>query len=138
MGLRHPPRARPRRSAGVSRALACLSHDPVQVVEAVGPGREPDYDFRTGESLRDFSARSIAAISGIASRHAGESVLVFTHGGVLDKLYRFVTGLPLSAPRNFGIPNAGLNRIELAANRWQIRAWADVAHLESALDDLPE
>ena len=100
--------------------------------------RDPDYAFRTGESLRDFSARSIAVISRIADRHPGESVLVFTHGGILDKLYRFVTGLPLSAERNFGIPNAGLNRIELVADKWQIRAWADVAHLDSALDDLPQ
>ena len=99
---------------------------------------DPDYAFRTGESLKDFSARSIAVISKIANAHEGQNILVFTHGGVLDKLYRFVTGLPLSAERNFGIPNAGLNRIELVAGKWQIRAWADVAHLESALDDLPE
>ena len=100
--------------------------------------RDPAYAFRTGESLRDFSARSIAVISKIANQHVGESIQIFTHGGVLDKLYRFITGLPLSAPRDFGIPNAGLNRIEFAADRWQVRAWADVAHLESALDDLPE
>ena len=100
--------------------------------------RDPEYAFRTGESLRDFSARSIAVLSRIAERHAGENILVFTHGGVLDKLYRFVTGLPLSAPRDFGIPNAGLNRIEITPAGWQIRAWADIAHLEGALDDLPE
>ena len=57
---------------------------------------------------------------------------------MLDYLYRFITGLSLSAERDFGIPNAGLNRVELAADRWQIRAWADVAHLDGALDDLPE
>lgn len=100
--------------------------------------REPDYDFRTGESLRNFSARSIAVISKIADANKGRSVLVFTHGGVLDYLYRYITGLSLSAERNFGIPNAGLNRVELDADRWHIRAWADVAHLDSALDDLPE
>jgi probable phosphoglycerate mutase len=100
--------------------------------------REPDYAFQTGESLKDFSARSIAVISKIAKEHEDQSVLVFTHGGVLDKLYRFVTGLPLSAHREFGIPNAGLNRIELTPTGWQIRSWADVAHLDNALDDLPE
>ena len=100
--------------------------------------REPDYAFRTGESLKDFSERSIKIITAIADRHQGQSILVFTHGGVLDKLYRFIAGLPLSAPRNFGIPNAGLNRIEVTPSGWQIRSWADVAHLERALDDLPE
>ena len=100
--------------------------------------RDPEYAFRTGESLRDFSARSIAVMSKIVAQHKGENILVFTHGGVLDKLYRFVTGLPLSAPRDFGIPNAGLNRIEVTPAGWRIRSWADVAHLGRALDDLPE
>ncbi len=100
--------------------------------------RDPEYAFRTGESLREFSARSISVIARIAKENEGKSVLVFTHGGVLDKLYRFVTGLPLGAPRDYRIPNAGLNRVELTASGWQIRSWADVAHLESALDDLPE
>ena len=100
--------------------------------------RDPDYDFRTGESLKDFSARSIAVVSRIASECEGKSILVFTHGGVLDYLYRFITGLSLSAERDFGIPNAGLNRVEVTSAAWQIRAWADVAHLDRALDDLPE
>ena len=98
--------------------------------------REPEYAFRTGESLKDFSARSISIITRIAETHKGKSILVFTHGGVLDKLYRFVTGLPLSAERDFGIPNAGLNRIEVTPAGWQIRAWADIAHLDGALDDI--
>jgi probable phosphoglycerate mutase len=100
--------------------------------------RDPEYAFRTGESLKDFSARSISVISRIVDQHRDRSILVFTHGGVLDKLYRFVTGLPLSAPRDFGIPNAGLNRIEVTPAGWRIRSWAELAHLERALDDLPE
>ena len=100
--------------------------------------RDPDYAFRTGESLRDFSARSISVVSRIVNQHKDQNILVFTHGGVLDKLYRFVTGMPLTAPRDYGIPNAGLNRIEITAAGWQIRAWAEVGHLEGALDDLPE
>jgi probable phosphoglycerate mutase len=100
--------------------------------------RDPDYAFRTGESLRDFSRRSIAALEKIVAAHPGGRVLVFTHGGVLDKLYRHFTGLPIDAPRNFGIPNAGLNRVELTPAGWQVRSWADVRHLDRALDDLPE
>jgi len=98
--------------------------------------RDPEYAFRTGESLKDFYARSVSVISRIAASHEGQSVLVFTHGGVLDMLYRDITGLSISAERDFGIPNAGLNRIEKASAGWKILAWADVAHLESALDDL--
>jgi len=99
---------------------------------------DPAFAFRTGESLMDFSARSIAVISRIAQHHQNQSILVFTHGGVLDQFYRHVTGTPLSTQRGFGIPNAGLNRVEWAASGWQIRAWAEMAHLDGALDDLPD
>jgi len=97
---------------------------------------DPAYAFRTGESLKDFSSRSIAILTRIAEANRGKSILVFTHGGVLDMIYRFVTGLDLSAERNFGIPNAGLNRLDMTSAGWRIRAWADTAHLEGALDDL--
>lgn len=100
--------------------------------------RDPDFDFRTGESLKAFYARAVASVTAIAARHPGEDVLVFTHGGVLDKLYRYITGLPLSAPREFGIPNCGINRIGTAPGGWQILEWADKRHLKHALDDLPQ
>lgn len=100
--------------------------------------REPGYDFRTGESLQDFSRRCIDAFERIAGRHPGQSVLVFTHGGVLDKLYRYVNGLPIDTPRDFGIPNAGLNRVQRSGAGWRVLGWADTAHLDGALDDLPQ
>jgi probable phosphoglycerate mutase len=98
--------------------------------------RDPAFDFVTGESLAVFAQRSLAALSRIAGRHEGQHVLVVTHGGVLDELYRHVHALPVSAARDFGIPNCGLNRVEFALSGWQIRAWAEVAHLERPLDDL--
>ena len=98
--------------------------------------RDPDFDFGGGESLTAFTARSLAALAHIAGAHESGHVLVFTHGGVLDELYRHIQGLPARAVRDFGIPNCGLNRVEFALSRWQIQAWADVAHLERALDDL--
>ncbi len=98
--------------------------------------RDPEYAFRTGEALKDFFARSIAIVSRIADENKGKSVLVFTHGGVLDMLYRHITGLSISAEREFGIPNAGLNRVELSAAGWRVRTWADIAHLDASLDDI--
>jgi probable phosphoglycerate mutase len=98
--------------------------------------RDPDFDFGGGESLKDFSTRSMSVVTKLAQQHEGQHLLVFTHGGVLDELYRHVNGLPVSAVRDFGIPNCGLNRVEFNLSRWQIRAWAEVAHLERALDDI--
>jgi probable phosphoglycerate mutase len=100
--------------------------------------KEPDYDFGSGESLLGFHARAIACVAGIARRHAGESVLVFTHGGVLEMVHRHARGTSLSAPRDFEIPNAALNWIDVAGEKWRVRAWAERGHLDAALDDLPD
>jgi 2,3-bisphosphoglycerate-dependent phosphoglycerate mutase len=99
--------------------------------------RELEYDFRTGESLQAFYQRSIACLGGIAARHPGESLLIFTHGGVLEMAYRFANSLDLRSPRDFGIPNCGLNRLAIEGDTWHVLAWAECAHLETALDDLP-
>ncbi len=97
--------------------------------------KDPAFDFETGESLTGFFDRSVAAVRRIAERHAGEQTLVFTHGGVLDMIYRYANALGLSAAREFGTPNAGLNWIEIGSGRWQVVHWADVSHLPAASDD---
>jgi probable phosphoglycerate mutase len=100
--------------------------------------KDPDYDFGSGESLRAFHARAIACVAEIAARHAGQAVLVFTHGGVLEMVHRHAHGSGLSAPRDFEIPNAALNWVEVGLGAWRVSVWAQVAHLERALDDLPD
>ena len=100
--------------------------------------KDLDYDFGSGESLRAFNARALEAVAAIAARHAGERVLVFTHGGVLEMVHRFARGLGLQSARDFEIPNAGINRVEVEGEAWRILAWAEKAHLEAARDDLRE
>jgi len=100
--------------------------------------KEPDYDFQTGECLRAFERRCLAFFHDLLEKETGKRVLVFTHGGVLEILYRHATGRGLSTPRDFEIPNAALNRLEHADGAWRVWCWADVAHLAAALDDLPD
>lgn len=99
---------------------------------------DPEFDFRGGEGLRVFFERSVACLTDIAARHAGEDVLIYTHGGVLDMAYRHAKGLGLASKRDFEIPNAALNQIEIAGEVWSVLAWAERAHLETAIDDLPD
>ena len=100
--------------------------------------KELAYDFGSGESLLGFHARAIACVAAIAQRHAGEAVLVFTHGGVLEMVHRHARGTGLTAPRDFEIPNAAINWIEVGAGDWQVLAWDERGHLGAALDDLRE
>jgi len=99
---------------------------------------DPEFDFRGGEGLRLFFERSVRCLSDIAARHAGEELLIFTHGGVLDMAYRHAKRLGLASKRDFEIPNAALNQIEIAGDDWSVLAWAERAHLEAAIDDLPD
>jgi probable phosphoglycerate mutase len=100
--------------------------------------KDPQYDFGTGESLSRFNERALACIRDLARAHAGENLLVITHGGVLEMVYRHATGRGLSTPRDFEIPNAAINRIEIEGSQWRVSAWADIGHLPVALDDLPD
>ena len=91
----------------------------------------------SGESLDVFAARVRSVMDDIAHAHAGATVLVVTHGGVLDVVYRLSTGRPLQAPRDFRIPNAAFNWVEHQDGKWRLITWADERHLGAALDELP-
>ena len=91
--------------------------------------RDPDYAIPGGESARQFFERSLACLEGIAHRHAGETVMVVTHGLVLDTLYRAATGLPLHVKREAPLLNASLNTFRRADEAWAMISWGDVEHL---------
>ncbi len=97
--------------------------------------RSLDYDYETGESLIDFAVRIMDTLTEYAVRHAGGTVLAFTHGGVLDIIYRAATGRDLESPRDFTIPNAALNWLEHEAGEWRMLSWGDRRHLEQTLDE---
>jgi 2,3-bisphosphoglycerate-dependent phosphoglycerate mutase len=100
--------------------------------------RDADYDFETGESLRTMFARVTGRLRALAAAHRGESIAVVVHGGVLDIVNRFMRGNPLETPRDFLIPNAGLNWVVLVDGVWGIESWGETAHLEpGARDELP-
>lgn len=90
---------------------------------------EPDYAVPGGESVVSFHGRVTAALRDIARRHAGRRIAVITHGGVLDMVWRTARGLPLRGPRDCPIPNAGLNRLRIEQDAFEILAWGDDAHV---------
>ncbi|WP_326534673.1 histidine phosphatase family protein [Pseudorhodoferax sp.] len=83
-----------------------------------------------GESVRQFHDRVMQAFATLAMAHAGRTVAVVTHGGVLDMLWRSARGEPLDGRRSCDIPNTGINRLHWRNGRLAIDQWADAAHLE--------
>ena len=89
-----------------------------------------DYALPGGaESNLDFHARVMLALHSLANRFPDQRVIVVTHGGVLDMLWRSAQGQSLNGPRQCEIPNTGINRLRWQAGRISVLAWADDAHL---------
>jgi 2,3-bisphosphoglycerate-dependent phosphoglycerate mutase len=87
--------------------------------------RDLHLDLDGGESLITVRDRVAAALRDIGQRHVGTTVLVVTHGGVLDQVHRLATGMPLDAPRTFDIENASLNRLEWRDGALHLVAWGE-------------
>ena len=98
--------------------------------------RHLDFAYGSGESLQAFATRASEVMNTLAEQHKNKRVLVVTHGGVLDVIYRMASGMSFTARRDFLIPNAAINWVDCADGRWSVVGWADCAHLEGALDEL--
>jgi probable phosphoglycerate mutase len=92
--------------------------------------RESGFGPEGGETLLGFQQRAVAALTRLAAAHPGRTLAVFTHGGVLDALYRAAAGLDVSAPRGWVLGNASINRLLWTGERWAKVGWDDAAHLE--------
>ena len=84
-----------------------------------------------GESLLQFQERVTQAAQRLAAENTGKNIALFTHGGVLDVLYRAATGLGLQDARSWQIGNAAVNRLLWSpAGGLTLVGWADTTHLE--------
>ena len=97
--------------------------------------RDPDAILPEGESLRRFHERITQAIDTIASRHLGQRVMVVSHGGAMDIIWRHAKQASLQAPREAELLNASINRLKVLPERWEIIEWGNVAHLAGDADN---
>jgi len=98
--------------------------------------RDPEWSPPgAAENLLQFRERVRNAVQDLAARHLGEQMVVVTHGGVLDVLYRLATGLDIQAPRTWELGNAAINRLLWTpASGLTLVGWGDAQHLDHALD----
>ena len=89
----------------------------------------PDYVIPQGESMRQQVTRNVMFFHELAQKHAGETVVVVTHGGVVSGFFRHTLAIPLDAPRRFEFVNAGLNVFIHEDGNWMLLTWGDVSHL---------
>lgn len=102
--------------------------------------RAPDFAPEGGESLLQFRARVLAALGAIAADHVGQQIVIASHGGVMDVLYRAATGQDLQAPRTWELGNAAINRLmwtpsDASHGQLTLVGWADSFHLDDDTRD---
>jgi probable phosphoglycerate mutase len=98
--------------------------------------REPDFVPSGGESLRALHVRVERQIRLLAQKHAHQTVVAVTHGGVLDCIYRIAAGMPIEAPRSVELRNASLNRVFWNGQSFSVLSWGEVDHLQPSRDDI--
>lgn len=98
---------------------------------------DADYELPQGESVRRFHARVLDTLRTLAREHEGQTLLLVTHGGVLDMLWRTAHGLSLNGPRECAIPNTGINRLRWRGGTLDILRWAEDAHLAGLPEQPP-
>lgn len=93
--------------------------------------RNPAFVVPGGESAQQFRERCLAGLEDIADRNSGATVVVVTHGLVLDIAYREAHGIELGAPRLVPLLNASLNVFHYGNRHWHCETWGDVSHLDA-------
>jgi broad specificity phosphatase PhoE len=90
-----------------------------------------------GESWVGFSDRVSAALRELTERHAGATVVVACHGGVVAAAMHHFLGLAPTAPYQWRITNASVTEWVWEAPawgdrtpRWHLARFNDAAHLE--------
>lgn len=94
--------------------------------------RELDHDLGGGESILQFAARVESALEMIRIQHSGKTILVVSHGGTLDMMYRIASKQALDTERMISVPNASLNWILHNDHGWSVERWGDNDHLNDA------
>lgn len=97
--------------------------------------RDPHFAPEGGESPTEVLDRVARTLSDIAARHAGQQIVIVSHGGVMDMLYRLATQQSVSATRTWDLGNAAINRLLWTPEALTLVGWADTRHLDGAQRD---
>ena len=91
--------------------------------------RDPHYVVPGGESFMGRFQIGFACFNEIAERHRGLTVVAVTHGGLVQAMFRHVTGVSFEAPRRFALWNAAYNVfVRNADDGWSLETWGDISH----------
>jgi glucosyl-3-phosphoglycerate phosphatase len=114
------------------RAFKDVAEDHPDLLQAIRSGEAVRFG-QTGESIQEFEQRAHAALESIVERVGSGSVLVVTHGGLIDAVVGRLLGRP--GRRTFPIvTNTALTEIRYEAigeshRRFRLHSFNDATHL---------
>lgn len=114
-----------RRMGPLSGRPRSEGHDAYREARTRWMAGELDYTHPGGESYAEIRRRAVPPFEALAARHHGQTIVVVAHGVVIRVL--LTTLLDGYGPEHFdviGIPNAVLNDLRHAGDRWRAEALA--------------
>lgn len=99
--------------------------------EAWNNGNPFDTTFPGGETIAAFHFRVGTALQQLIAEHAGRTVVIACHGGVVGIVLRIALKAPPIGLFQTYTSHASITDVELgAANQWRLHRYNDTAHLE--------
>ncbi|MCU1504931.1 MAG: hypothetical protein JWM12_4285 [Ilumatobacteraceae bacterium] len=99
-------------------------------IEAWQAGDPFAVTFPGGETVAAFHYRVGVSLAAVLTAHAGESVLVFCHGGVIDAVLRQAFRAPAMGGFETFTTNTSITELELVRpGLWRLMRYNDAAHL---------
>lgn len=111
---------------------ATLAYERIASGDGLDERASPD-----SETLREFAQRARGAVLGLSERYAGQEVLAFSHGGIVDHSFVALLGLPLELAIRGHLRTRHTSLTlwqqvdDLAGPVWQLGRYNDAAHLDS-------
>jgi probable phosphoglycerate mutase len=98
-------------------------------------GGDPNVEyFPGGETIAAFHTRVGKSFDALSRKHAGQTIVVACHGGVVDAVLRRTLGTPATGKFEIHTKNCSLTEfVEIRGGHWALLRYNDSAHLR----DLP-
>lgn len=90
---------------------------------------DADFAIPNAETLRELEERGVSTFQILAERHPGERLAIFSHGGILAAVLRFMLGVPLGGKHGFRMANGSISTVGYVEGDWRVMTLGEVHHL---------
>ena len=99
--------------------------------------RDPYFKVPLGESLKERYDRVASLLKFVVDGHPDEQVILVTHGGIIDDMYRHACRTPLPQLTGLLKPYGCVSVLLHSNDKWRDEQWAGVDHLPQVVAESP-